>query len=191
MRVLIALVALAAMPFAAGVAQGTNPFSDPKNCGTHLSFSDQAAAHRADAALPHGGKHGVMDRPCASPEVPPPLPPPPAPAPACAVTPPSTAGTLTIDGKVSDAATAGGLANWCIQLTGTINATAMTDANGNYSFRGLPDGEYSVCEELPITWRQTFPTVAFGGMPCPMGLGWSFPLSGWSASFVNFRNVLQ
>jgi hypothetical protein len=107
------------------------------------------------------------------------------------VTPPSTAGTLTIDGKVSDAATAGGLANWCIQLTGTINATAMTDANGNYSFRGLPDGEYSVCEELPITWRQTFPTVAFGGMPCPMGLGWSFPLSGWSASFVNFRNVLQ
>jgi len=193
MRVLTALVALAALPFAAGMAQGSNPFSDPKNCGAHLNFSDKAAAHRADAALPHGGKHGVMDRPCASPDVPPP-PPPPAPAPSCAVSAPAATGTLSIDGRVSEGAEPWGvLAGWCIELSGPVRATAMTDANGNYRFAGLPDGEYTICERLDLQpgWVQSFPTPAFGGVACPMGYGWTFSMVGWSASFVNFMNVAQ
>ena len=189
MRVLIALVALAAMPFAAGAAQGSEPFSDPKNCGAHLSFSDKAAARRGDAVLVHEGKHGVMDRPCGSPEAPPP----PAPAPSCAVSAPAASGNLTIDGRVSEGAAPWGvLAGWCIELTGPVRATAMTDANGNYRFTGLPDGEYTICERLDLQpgWVQTFPTPSFGGVPCPTGFGWTFSMFGWSASFVNFSNVV-
>jgi len=197
MRVLTALVALAALPFAAGMAQGSNPFSDPKNCGAHLNFSDKAAAHRADAALPHGGKHGVMDRPCSSP-VPPPVEPPPVveppvvePPPACAVSSLPVSGSLSIVGKVRDAATGTGLAGWCVQLfTDAGSAIVETDASGNYLFANLPDGDYVVlvCEILKDGWLQTFPTVAMGGFPCPVGLGHSFPTGGMNASFVDFRN---
>jgi hypothetical protein len=184
MRVLIALVALAAMPFAAGVAQGTNPFSDPKNCGAHLNFSDKAAAHRADAALPHGGIHGVMDRPC-GPEAPPP-PPPPAPGPSCAVTPPSTSGSASATGMVfRNASPWDGLAGWCINLTGPVNATVMTDANGRYAFTGLPAGSYVVCEVVQDGWRQTF---VGGTASCPTGMGYSFALVTMS-SFLDFGNV--
>jgi hypothetical protein len=68
----------------------------------------------------------------------------------------------------------------------------MTDANGNYRFAGLPDGEYTICERLDLQpgWVQTFPTPAFGGVACPTGFGWTFSMAGWSASFVNFSNVV-
>lgn len=195
LRVLTALVAFAAVPFAAGMAQGASPFSDPKNCGTHLSFSDKAAARRADAPLPHGGKHGVMDRPCAAPELPPPPPPPPAPEPepACAVSSLPVSGSLSIVGKVRDASGAG-LAGWCVQLSSAAGtAVAQTDASGNYSFMNLPDDMYMVCEELQAGWLQTFPTPTMGGVPCPVGIGLgpmghSFHTGGFSASFVDFRN---
>ena len=196
MRVLTALVALAALPFAAGMAQGSNPFSDPKNCGAHLNFSDKAAAHRADAALPHGGKHGVMDRPCSSP-VPPPVEPPPVveppvvePPPACAVSSLPVSGSLSIVGKVRDAATGTGLAGWCVQLfTDAGSAIAESDANGNYVFTNLADATYQVCEAVQDGWLQTFPTAAMGGVPCPTGLGWSFPMFGGNVSMVDFRNL--
>jgi len=191
MRVLTALVALAALPFAAGMAQGSNAFSDPKNCGAHLNFSDKAAARRADAALPHGGKHGVMDRPCGSPETPPPPPPPaPEPTPACAVSALPATGPLSITGKVKDANTGVGLPNWCVQLFSEAgSAVAQTDAAGNYVFSGLPDATHLVCEVWQDGWQQTFPTAAFGGVPCPTGLGWSFPMFGGNVSMVDFRNL--
>ena len=201
MRVLTIVLALAAMPFAAGVAQRTDPFSDPKNCGVHLSYSDKAGTRRPDAALVHGGKHGVMDRPCAPavpPVVPPPVEQPPPvvepppvvqpPAPACAVTEQPNAGSLSIEGRVTDQNTFAGLANWCMHLTGPVSATMLTDALGNYKFTGLPDDTYTICEELQTGWTQNFPTESWGGVPCPTSLGWSFALWGWPASMVNFRN---
>lgn len=179
MRVLTALVALAALPFAAGMAQGSNPFSDPKNCGAHLNFSDKAAAHRADAALPHGGKHGVMDRPCSSPVVEPP-------ATTCAVTAQPNEGPWSIEGKVMDGLTG---ANWCIHLTGPVSRTLLTDATGRYKFAGLPEGDYVVCEDVDLTvWGQTYPTLEWAGVPCPTGIGHGFWLAGF-ASFNDFWNV--
>jgi len=76
------------------------------------------------------------------------------------------------------------LANWCVQLSGT--ATALTDASGNYTFTGLPDGTYTVCELVQSGWQQTFPG---SGDTCPTGFGWTFTLVGYSGSFVNFKNV--
>lgn len=195
MRVLTVVLALAALPFAAGLAQGTDPFSDPKNCGAHLNFSDRAATRRADAALPHGGKHGVMDRPCGSP-----APDPEPTLPACEVTALPVSGSLSIVGRVQDAGTLDasgtpvGLANWCIQLTdlsSLATATAVTDGSGNYVFPNLPDRTYLICEVFDVNlWEQTFPTIAQGGVPgvCPAGLGHSFPMWGFNASMVNFKN---
>lgn len=40
---------------------------------------------------------------------------------------------------------------------GTIVATTTTDANGTYVFSGLPAGTYTVSEEVPEGWIQTFP----------------------------------
>jgi hypothetical protein len=181
MRVLRVLLALVAIPFVAGVSQ--EPFKDPKNCGAHLA--------RAGEVLAHGGRHGVMDRPCGSTETPPTPTPEPVPL-ACQVSQPAPMGTLSITGKVSEGADPWGpLAGWCIQLTGTVTATAMTDAFGNYRFAGLPDGTYTICEVLQSGWQQTFPTALTGGSQCPGNtFGWTFPLMGFSGSFVNFNNIV-
>lgn len=111
----------------------------------------------------------------------------PPPPPSCPVTAPSTAGSLYIEGQVLlDASPWPGLADWCIHLTGTVDAVVLTLASGNYRFTGLPSGTYTVCEDVKAGWVETFPT---SGTACPTGFGWSFPLNGASASFNNFWNV--
>jgi hypothetical protein len=53
-----------------------------------------------------------------------------------------------------------GLANWTIVLknsTGSIEKTIKTDLNGNYTFGGLEEGNYTVEEVLRADWKQTFP----------------------------------
>lgn len=197
MRVLRVLLALVAIPFVAVLAQ--RPFEDANNCGLHLTSAEKANARsgHGGAVLAHGGKHGVMDRPCASSEPPPapepppsPEPPPPPPAAACAVSSLPVSGSLSIVGKVRDAATGNGLAGWCVTIsTDAGSAVAESDGSGNYAFTNLPDATYLVCEDVKDGWQQTFPSVAMGGVPCPMGLGHSFPLGGMNASFVDFRNL--
>ncbi len=74
-----------------------------------------------------------------------------------------------------------------MQLSGTVTATAVTDASGNYMFSGLPDGTYMVCEAMQTGWVETFPSSGAG---CASGFGWSFTLSsGGSASFIYFGNL--
>jgi hypothetical protein len=105
------------------------------------------------------------------------------------VTPPQSGGTAEIDGRVYDANAGTGLAGWCVDLTGPVAASAQTDALGMYSFTGLPDGTYLICEEPQTGWLQVFPPATFGA-PCPGGFGWSFGVSaGQVAQFVNFGNV--
>ncbi len=189
MRVLRVVFALVAIPFAAVLAQ--RPFEDAQNCGLHLTSAEKANARsgHAGAVLAHGGKHGVMDRPCEAP-APPPSQDPPPPASACAVSALPASGSLSIVGKVRDAATGAGLAHWCVTLSTDLgSAVAESDASGNYVFANLPDGTYLICEDVQSGWQQTFPSVAMGGVPCPLGLGHSFPLGGLSASFVDFRNL--
>jgi SdrD B-like protein len=99
-----------------------------------------------------------------------------------------TAGTASIDGQVFvDASPWPGLTGWCVQLSGPVSATALTDANGNYAFTGLPAGTYTICEALQSGWTQTFPT---SGPSCAGGLGYSVTLAdGAGAGFIWFGNI--
>ncbi|MFY9622293.1 MAG: carboxypeptidase regulatory-like domain-containing protein [Pyrinomonadaceae bacterium] len=50
----------------------------------------------------------------------------------------------TISGRIADAS-GQGLADATVSLTGVLNAEAQTDANGNYSFSGVPaDADYNI-----------------------------------------------
>ena len=51
-----------------------------------------------------------------------------------------------------------GLPGWTINLSGTTNNSTVTDQSGNYSFLGLGDGTYNVCEILQAGWQQIFPS---------------------------------
>src|SRR5207249_6353672 len=58
----------------------------------------------------------------------------PQPPPLC-VNSGSAGGTASIDGQVFvDASPWPGLRDWCVQLSGPVSATAVTDASGNYLF---------------------------------------------------------
>ena len=53
------------------------------------------------------------------------------------------------------------LSGWTINLRnstdGTLIASALTGANGTYSFTGLTPGSYKICEALQDNWIQTMP----------------------------------
>jgi len=103
----------------------------------------------------------------------------------------SAGGTASIDGQVYVDASPSypGLAGWCVQVTGPVTATAVTDSYGNYWFPGLPAGTYTVCETVQAGWHETFPT---SGPTCPTGFGWTFTvMDGGGASFVWFGNLTQ
>jgi hypothetical protein len=51
-----------------------------------------------------------------------------------------------------------GIANWKIRLAGFALDSALTNANGNYSFSDVAAGNYTVSEVLPSGWKQTFPS---------------------------------
>jgi len=181
MRVLIALAALVTIPFAVSVAQGQGQGHDAAHCAARTAKHPSKDINKCPAPA-------QTPPPPVQPPVDPPQPP--VEPPACAVSS-SLSGPLSIVGRVQDAATGNGLGNWCITITevsGLGSATAVTDPSGNYSFAGVPDGEYLTCEVMKAGWQQTFPTVMFGGVPCASGLGWDFPMWGMDASFVNFKN---
>ncbi len=127
----------------------------------------------------------VTDPGTLPPPPPPPLPPPPTSACGSA---PAGGGTVSIDGQVyQDFAPWSGLQGWCIQLSGTVSGSVLTDASGNYVFTGLPAGTYTVCEVLQANWRETFPA---DGPACPSGFGYTMTLiDGSGASFIDFANV--
>jgi len=54
---------------------------------------------------------------------------------------PSTATVRAIAGSIGPSTAGSGVT---VTLSGTVSATTVTDANGNYSFAGLPDGTYTV-----------------------------------------------
>ncbi|HUE70722.1 MAG TPA: SdrD B-like domain-containing protein, partial [Pirellulaceae bacterium] len=74
-----------------------------------------------------------------------------------------------------------GLANWTIELDagadGTVDATTVTDASGNYSFTNLGPGTYRIREVQQAGWTQT--TVN----PADIAA-----ISGQNVSGVNFGN---
>jgi len=52
-----------------------------------------------------------------------------------------------------------GLAGWTINLTGTATDSAITAADGSYSFTGLEPGSYTVAEVMQVGWTQTLPAA--------------------------------
>jgi hypothetical protein len=70
------------------------------------------------------------------------------------LTAPVVASTASLSGSVINAQTGAGVAGVTITLTGTtlwgqsVTLTATTDANGNFSFSGVPPGVYSLSERV-------------------------------------------
>jgi len=69
-----------------------------------------------------------------------------------------------------------GIAGWSITLN--PGTTVVTDGSGLYSFGGLTDGTYSVCETFQTGWVQTYPVAGSSIVACPNGLGYQVILSG-------------
>ena len=180
MRALTVLLALAATPFLAGVAQ------QPVKTNNGLGHD---AAHCAARTAQHPGKtiNKCDPAPTAGDPPPPVVNPPPVSGGGCVSSGPA-GGTASIDGQVFvDASPWPGLQNWCVTVSGPVNATAVTDASGNYLFPGLPAGTYTVCEAVQAGWHQTFPT---SGPACATGLGWTITvMDGGGASFIWFGNL--
>jgi hypothetical protein len=63
-----------------------------------------------------------------------------------------------IEGRKVDAHTGNGLAGWNITVTGEgVVLSNLTNATGYYEFCDLPDGDYTVCEELQPGWLNVSP----------------------------------
>lgn len=180
MRACIVVLALLATPLAIGAAQTPDL---PGNSSCDNGNGDET---RSDT----GGIHAHQGL-CGVEQPPPPPPPPPPPGP-CGQAP-ATSGTAMITGQVftNVAPDFLGLANWCVDLTGTVSGSVATDASGFYTFSGLPAGDYQVCEELQAGWQQTYPPAPQGGANCPVGFGWAFTLvDGATAGMNDFGNVM-
>ena len=203
MRALIVLFALVAMPLVAGVSQVRNKCVSGQS-DLHRSAQGTASAHKGLCApqdpppppvldADHDGVPDNLDT-CPGTAVGTSVD-----ASGCSVqSPPPTSGgcvnsgpaggSASIDGQVFvDASPWPGLTGWCVELNGPVNATAATDAAGNYWFSGLPAGVYTVCETVQAGWHQTFPG---NGPTCATGLGWSITVAeGSGNSFIWFGNL--
>ena len=77
------------------------------------------------------------------------------------------------------------LPNWQIQLQAAGQfTTTTTDANGNYCFHGLADGDYVIAEIMEPGWVQTFPNPSTG----TDGTHIVFIQGGQSRDGINFGN---
>ncbi len=186
MRVFMVALALVAAPLASGISQAPGA-SAGKGVGPAYGRDGSSGRGHDDAhCAMRAAKSTSGDINKCGDQTPPPPPPPPS----CGSVP-APAGASGVTGKVytvaADGFTTVPLANWCVTLSGTVTAGVATDATGNYSIMGLPDGSYTVCEVVQAGWVQTSPTV---GAACPTGLGDSFSLSGGQiGSFLYFRNM--
>jgi len=192
--VLVVVLALVATPFVTSVAQHVREIKPAKGAPQATGSLDNPglghdAAHCAMRAALHPGETiNKCPDPVTDPGTPPPPPqPPPSTTGACGSAP-AGGGSVTIDGQVySDASPWPGLAGWCVELSGPVSATAVTDAFGAYLFLGLPKGTYTVCETVQPGWHQTFPT---SGPTCATGFGWTTTLlEGRGNSYIDFWNL--
>ena len=166
MRVFMVLIALVATPFLTSVAQGSS--SAGKGGG-------ECKVKKANNGNHYGWRNGQHDD-CNAPVLVP-------------VLGSGISGTvffdMTYDG-MRDADEAG-LENWWIMLSGPVNATAATDAAGNYSFTGLPTGIYTVCAAQRFGWIQTAPQLEAA---CASGLGYTIVITaGQSVGQLDFGTV--
>ena len=157
-RVVLAVVALLALPFGSVAAQSRGQTKVRANNTTVGDCKDQQAATLGRAADAGRTEPYGLDKKCQDPVPPPPPAPPPAPPPPPnGESPPtgihSARGVVyeDVDGNGSRDLFAGemGLAGWTIQLywNGQFVSSTTTDAEGNYMFENLgnSDTPWRVC----------------------------------------------
>jgi hypothetical protein len=156
MRVPVLVLALLAMPIAAGVAQSRGKGKDQRvrAADAQSECKDQQAATLARANADGHDPYG-LDKKCGDPAPVPPPPPAPVPPPPSPVPPPSSYPTgiheargvvyEDVDGSGSRDMFSGemGLAGWTVQLywDGQLVGTATSDADGMYLFPGLGNSD--------------------------------------------------
>jgi hypothetical protein len=185
MRVLMVLIALVATPFLASVAQDSRPARDARSDIRDVRPSDaqpgdvRQAKHdddkkckdkHANKGNRYGWRHGQHDD-CNTPA------------------PGEIQGTVFFDMNYDGVRDPdeSGIANWLVILSGPVNMTTLTDAAGNYSFTGLPDGSYTVCESQRFGWIQTAPQEPSA---CTSGFGYTIVVTaGQVVTLLDFGNV--
>ena len=168
MRAYIVLLALLATPLAIGVSQSGSVLPGNSSCD-----NGNGDENRSDSGTVHAHQGLCVPQ---------------APPPTCSQAP-AVSGTASIEGQVFQDVSPDfpPLANWCVDLSGPVSGSALTDATGHYAFTGLPAGTYLVCEEIQTGWRETFPP---SGAACPTGVGYMFDLpDGGDAPRTDFGNV--
>jgi hypothetical protein len=191
-RMILALLALSALPFVAVAAQGRGQEESTK-CN-----ADQAAAVARARAAGLQVPAGLAKKNCAQP-VPPPAPVPPPPPPPSEV-PPSGIHRAwgivyeDIDGNGDQDMFAGemGLAGWTVELywNGLMIGSRTTGADGSFSFDNVGVATYSVCVIAQGGYNRTEPAA---GNACG-GAGYDFhvldsPFVTWYER--NFGMMLQ
>jgi hypothetical protein len=75
------------------------------------------------------------------------------------------------------------LASWTVSLmvNGATVKTAVTDANGQFSFTSLPVGDYTVCVAAQPGYEQNTPP---GSASCPSGSGYFAQVTKWDPVVV-------
>lgn len=206
MRVPVLVLALLAMPIAAGVAQGRGKQQRTRATLIESDCKDQHADALSRAVADGHAPYG-LDKKCSDPvpPVPPPPPPPPVPPPPpppAPVEPPTGPHQVRgvvfedLDGDGLQNAFAGemGLAGWTISLSwsGQVVATTTSDVDGNYIFSGLGNtgtGAFEVCLQMQSGYSQTAPV---GGTGCG-GAGYAAPFNNSFMTWfrADFAEMLQ
>lgn len=197
-RVLVAVVAMLALPLVAAHAQSRGKGKGPR------SNSDVCAAQAGNSGhVPFGQAKRCPAPPDSTPQPPPDstpadsTPPDTTPAPSQPPTGQNSAVGMVFEDLNGDGVRQMfdgemGLAGWAVQLewNGQVIATTTTDDNGNYSFGSLGNAGYEVCLVSQGSYSQTTPVSGSGcgGSGFAFSFNSSFPAQ---TAPMNFGEMLQ
>ena len=192
-RVVLAVVALLALPFGSVAAQsrGSTSKSKVRSAEVGIDCKDQQAATLTRTQTEGHNPYG-LDKKCDPVQPPVPVPPPPTEQPPTGIH--KVVGFVyeDVDGSGRQDPMAGefGLQGWVVELSwsGRAVATATSDANGYFEFPGLGNSTWTVCLIPQAGYNRTEPVAG----PCG-GFGYEHVLNNPFQTFgqSNFGLMLQ